>query len=64
MELNSYGRKPKKIKAICFAYEDGHEALEWLETEGRNFRGGMSNYIVRLLLEDKLKRTGKVKSLR
>ena len=45
-------------KTFSFAYHDGYEALEWLESQAdANDRGGMSAYIIKLLLEDKYMKT-------
>lgn len=53
-------KKPKKARAFSFAFDDGYEALEWLEENGKKSKGGKSSYLVRVLLEDKLKKTGKL----
>lgn len=45
--------KPKKQKTLSFAYDDGYEALEWLEKQSTNTRGGISGYIIDLILKDK-----------
>ena len=50
--------KGKKMKVLSFAFEDGYEALDWLTEKGKETRGGMSAYIVRVLLEDKQNKTG------
>ena len=54
-DLNNY----KKIqKQFSFAYRDGYEALEWLNEQVKtNPRETNSSYIVKLLLEDKKRRT-------
>ena len=44
----------RKIKPISFSDEDGHKALEWLETK-KGEKGGMSGYITKLILADKEK---------
>lgn len=49
--------KPKKQKTVSFAFEDGYEALEWLENQAANTRLGISGYIINLLLEDKKQKT-------
>lgn len=42
----------RKIKPISFSDEDGHRALEWLETK-KSEKGGMSGYVTRLILADR-----------
>lgn len=53
--INDY----KKIqKQFSFAYKDGHEALDWLlEQVKKDPRETNSNYVVKLLLEDKRRKT-------
>ena len=51
-------QKSKQMKVLSFAYDDGYEALDWLKERGKETRGGMSAYIVKLLLEDKQNITG------
>lgn len=55
--------KPKIKKMFSFAYEDGYEALDWLDERGKETKGGMSAYIIRLILEDKRNTTGHAKWL-
>lgn len=52
MAWNKKAEERRKIKPISFSDEEGHIALEWLETK-KGERGGMSGYITRLILEDK-----------
>lgn len=54
MAWNKKEEERRKIKPISFSDEEGHEALEWLETK-KSEKGGMSGYITRLILVDKRK---------
>ena len=47
----------KKIqRTFSFAYEDGYQALEFLDEIGRTVVGGKSGYIINLILQDMQKR--------
>lgn len=46
-------RYNKKTRNICFAYEGGHKALEYLDAHNRsNYIGGKSGYVIDLILKD------------
>lgn len=54
MAWNKKEEERRKIKPISFSDEEGHLALEWLETK-KSEKGGMSGYITRLILADREK---------
>lgn len=54
MAWNKKEEEKRKIKPISFSDEDGHMALQWLETK-KSEKGGMSGYITKLILADREK---------
>lgn len=54
MAWNKKENEKRKIKPISFSDEDGHIALQWLETK-KSEKGGMSGYITKLILADRKK---------
>lgn len=43
----------KVTRNICFAYEDGHRALEYFDAHDKsNYVGGKSGYVIDLILKD------------
>ena len=53
MKIRNKNEKEKKTKTISFAYDDGYEALEWLEFQSQGRPRGASGYLIELLLKDK-----------
>lgn len=53
MNKNEYKKIPR---TFSFAFEEGYEALKYLDEHCDKGRGGKSAYIVKLLLEDKKRR--------
>lgn len=53
MKIRNKNEKEKKTKTISFAYDDGYEALEWLESQSQGRPRGASGYLIELLLKDK-----------
>lgn len=52
MAWNKKAEDRRKVQLISFSEEEGHLALEYLQSK-KSEKGGMSAYITRLILEDK-----------
>lgn len=59
MAWNKKAEDRRKIQPISFSNEEGHRALEYLQSK-KDEKGGMSAYITRLILEDMEKKDARI----